>query len=569
MNWQQEYKRWVTHPTMDSELKNQLETMSEKDCEEAFYTTLAFGTGGMRGILGAGTNRMNIYTIRKVSAAFAAYIDSFGDEAKKRGIVIAYDCRHFSPEFAMETARVMAGVGIKAYVFDELRPTPELSFAVRHLNAFAGVMITASHNPANYNGYKIYDETGCQLHPDEAQKVIDYVAKIDDELAIQVGSKEEFENAGLIQHVLDGVDVAYNHALLDVTYNATPTDNVVAVFTPLHGTALKPVMRILESTNTKNVHIVERQATPDPDFTTVKSPNPETLEAFELAIEKGNEVNADILLATDPDADRVGLCVRNNNGEYELLTGNQQGALIVNYIIESLKTKNELPENAVMFDTVVSSSFAKTIALANGVSVESVLTGFKFIGERINKYELTGEKTFIFGYEESYGSLVNSLARDKDAVQAVKISIEMASFYKQQNKSLLDVLVDLYDKYDYFGEKLVNIELAGKDGAEKIVKLLTIVRENPFTEAAQEKVVRFEDYATGLAYENGKEIKLTLPKSDVLKFILSSGSWFCIRPSGTEPKAKVYVGTQAKSHEEAIAKADLIEADVNKIIGMI
>lgn len=569
MNWQQEYKRWVTHPTMDSELKNQLETMSEKDCEEAFYTTLAFGTGGMRGILGAGTNRMNIYTIRKVSAAFAAYIDSFGDEAKKRGIVIAYDCRHFSPEFAMETARVMAGVGIKAYVFDELRPTPELSFAVRHLNAFAGVMITASHNPANYNGYKIYDETGCQLHPDEAQKVIDYVAKIDDELAIQVGSQEEFENAGLIQHVLDGVDIAYNHALLDVTYNATPTDNVVAVFTPLHGTALKPVMRILESTNTKNVHIVERQATPDPDFTTVKSPNPETLEAFELAIEKGNEVNADILLATDPDADRVGLCVRNNNGEYELLTGNQQGALIVNYIIESLKTKNELPENAVMFDTIVSSSFAKTIALANGVSVESVLTGFKFIGERINKYELTGEKTFIFGYEESYGSLVNSLARDKDAVQAVKISIEMASFYKQQNKSLLDVLVDLYDKYDYFGEKLVNIELAGKDGAEKIVKLLTIVRENPFTEAAQEKVVRFEDYATGLAYENGKEIKLTLPKSDVLKFILSSGSWFCIRPSGTEPKAKVYVGTQAKSHKEAIAKADLIEADVNKIIGMI
>lgn len=565
MMYEQEFEKWFNEPTMDEALKQEMMSMTEEQKKEAFYATLEFGTGGMRGVLGAGINRMNIYTIRKVSMGFGQYVASLGADAKERGIVISYDCRNFSKEFSIEAARVFASLGIKAYVFSELRPTPELSFAVRHYNAAGGVMITASHNPPQYNGYKVYDETGCQLLPEEASVVVNNVNAIENELAITVDSLEAYEKAGLIEWVLDGVDTAYNERLKELPLSAVNKD-INVVFTPLHGTALKPVMRILETLGYTNVSVVSEQAVVDGNFSTVKSPNPESKEAFERAIVKGKEVGAEILLATDPDADRVGLAVLNKDGEYELLTGNQQGALLVEYILSRKQQEGTLPKNGVIFDTIVSSRFAATIAKSYGVDVESVLTGFKFIGERINAYEKSEAKTFLFGYEESYGSLINSLARDKDAVQAVMMSIEMAAYYKQEGKSLLDVLNGLYEKHSYFGEKLVNIELAGLDGAEKIVRLMETVRNNPFTEVDGERVVLFEDYKTQKQYVNGVEEVLTLPKADVLKFTLEGGSWFCLRPSGTEPKAKVYVGTKSASKQEANATAEAIEKTVMAVV---
>lgn len=568
MMYEQEFNKWMNNETLDAALKQEMISMTEAQKKEAFYTTLEFGTGGMRGILGAGINRMNIYTIRKVSMGFGQYIASLGEDAKKRGIVISYDCRNFSTEFSIEAARVFASLGIKTYVFSELRPTPELSFAVRHYNAAGGVMITASHNPPNYNGYKVYDETGCQLLPEEAKIVVDNVKAIENELSISPDTLANYEREGLIEWVLDGVDTAYNQALLELPLTSFQKD-ISVVFTPLHGTALKPVMRVLETLGYTNISLVTEQATVDGNFSTVKSPNPESPEAFEYAIKKGKEVGAEILLATDPDADRVGLAVLNQKGEYTLLTGNQQGALLVEYLLSQQKALGILPENGVLFDTIVSSQFAATIAKSYGVAVESVLTGFKFIGERINTYEKTAEKTFLFGYEESYGSLINSLARDKDAVQAVMMSIEMAAYYKEQGKSLLDVLEELYQKHYYFGERLVNIELAGLDGAEKIVRLMSTVRNNPFTEVEGEKVVRFEDYKSQVMYENGVKEALALPSADVLKFILESGSWFCLRPSGTEPKAKVYIGTRGKTEHEALLKADAIESVVMAVVNSV
>lgn len=568
MTYEQEFTKWLNEPSMDQVLKAELSAMTEAEKKEAFYTPLEFGTGGMRGILGAGINRMNLYTIRKVSMGFGQYIASLGSDAKSRGIVISYDCRNFSPEFSIEAARVFASLGVKTYIFSELRPTPELSFAVRHLNAAGGVMITASHNPPNYNGYKVYDETGCQLLPSEAQQVVNNVKAIENELSIAVERLDVYEQKGLIEWVLDGVDQAYNNALLELPLTVGKKD-ISVVFTPLHGTALKPVMRILETLDYKNVSIVTEQAVVDGNFSTVKSPNPENEEAFTHAIAKGKAIGAEILLATDPDADRVGLAVLNHEGEYVLLTGNQQGALLVEYILSQKRAQGILPSNGVLFDTIVSSRFAATIAESYGVAVESVLTGFKFIGERINHYEQSAEKTFLFGYEESYGSLINSLARDKDAVQAVLMSIEMADYYKAQGLSLLDVLENLYQTHGYFGEKLVNIELAGLDGAEKIVRLMETVRHNPFTEVEGHTVVCFEDYKAQKRIENGVEKQLTLPQADVLKFILDDGSWFCLRPSGTEPKAKVYVGTKGKTAPEASTMADHIEQAVMAVVNTI
>lgn len=568
MSYTEVFNKWLSEPTLDAALKQEMMAMTEEQKKEAFYTTLEFGTGGMRGILGAGINRMNLYTIRKVSMGFGQYIAALGSDAKDKGIVISYDCRNFSKEFSIEAARVFASLGIKTYIFSELRPTPELSFAVRYFEAAGGVMITASHNPPQYNGYKVYDATGCQLLPDEATVVVNNVNAIENELAISVDSLETYEQAGLIEWVLEEVDEAYNTCLQALPLVDVEKD-INAVFTPLHGTALKPVMRILETLGYTNVSVVSEQAVVDGNFSTVKSPNPESKEAFEYAIKKGKEVGAEVLLATDPDADRVGLAVRNRDGEYELLTGNQQGALLVEYILSQRKAQGTLPENGVLFDTIVSSRFAAVIAESYGVAVESVLTGFKFIGERINTYEKSEEKEFLFGYEESYGSLINQLARDKDAVQAVMMSIEMAAYYRSQGQSLLDVLETLYARHDYFGEKLVNIELAGLDGAEKIVRLMETVRNNPFTHVDGEAVVLFEDYKTQKQYRGEAVEALTLPKADVLKFTLEGGSWFCLRPSGTEPKAKVYVGTRAKSKKEAITTADAIEKTVMEVVNTI
>lgn len=568
--WKTEYEKWENFKGLDAELREQLAVMDEKTKEDAFYKELEFGTAGMRGILGPGTNRMNIYTVRKANDGFARYIAAHGEAAKQRGIVIAYDCRHKSPEFAMESAKVMASYGIKAYVFESLRPTPELSYAVRELNAFAGIVITASHNPKEYNGYKIYDQTGCQSVPAEAARVVELVNEVENELLLTVADEKVYMEQGLIEILGEEIDAKYNEAVCNITINDVPKDELRIVFTPQHGTANLPVRRALETLGYEHVHVVEAQATPDGDFPTVELPNPEDPKSFTMAMELGAEVDADILLATDPDADRVGLAVKTANGTYELLNGNQTGALTFHYLVTQRQAKGTLPTNPVMFTTIVSSDLAEEIATKYGVSTERTLTGFKFIGDRVHHYENTGEKNFIFGYEESFGSLVDAtIARDKDAVQAVVIAVEMAAYYKAQGKTLFDVLAEIGDEFGYFQEGLISMSLPGKDGLEKIQTLMSTVRKQPFTTIAGQAVIAHEDYHQQLRRDETGETIIELPQADVLKYYLADGSWFCLRPSGTEPKAKVYISakkaTQAES-QEMVAK---IEADVMAIVNTI
>lgn len=568
--WKNEYQKWNDFANLDAELRQQLLEMDEVTCEDAFYKELEFGTAGMRGILGPGTNRMNVYTVRKANDGFARYIASHGEAAKQRGIVIAYDCRHKSPEFAMESAKVMASYGIKAYVFEGLRPTPELSYAVRELNAFAGIVITASHNPKDYNGYKIYDQTGCQSVPAEAARVVEMVNEVENELLLEVADAKAYMDAGLIEIIGEAIDTKYNEAVCNITINDVPKDELKIVFTPQHGTANVPVRLALSTLGYTQVHVVEEQATPDGDFPTVELPNPEDPKSFAMAMELGAKIDADILLATDPDADRVGLAVKVGPGQYELLNGNQTGALTFHYLVTQHNAHGTLPENPVMFSTIVSSDLAATIAAKYGVASERTLTGFKFIGDRIHHYENTGEKTFIFGYEESFGSLVNaSIARDKDAVQAVVIAVEMAAYYKAQGKTLTDVLNEIGAEFGFFQEGLVSMSLPGKDGLEKIQTLLTTVRHQPFTTIAGQSVIAYEDYLQQVRHDETGVTMIELPKADVLKYYLADGSWFCLRPSGTEPKAKVYISAKKATQAESQAMVSAIEADVMKVVNTI
>ena len=568
--WKTEYEKWKNFPTLDTELSEQLETMDEKTKEDAFYKELEFGTAGMRGILGPGTNRMNTYTVRKANDGFARYIGSHGQSAKDRGIVIAYDCRHKSPEFAMESAKVMASYGIKAYVFESLRPTPELSYAVRELNAFAGIVITASHNPKEYNGYKIYDQTGCQCVPEEAATVVALVNEVENELLLEVENEKVYIEQGLIEIIGAEIDNKYNKAVCNISINDVPKDELKIVFTPQHGTANIPVREALKTLGYTNVHVVEEQAVPNGDFPTVALPNPEDPASFEMAMELGMKIGADILLATDPDADRVGLAVKTDNGAYELLNGNQTGALTFHYIVSQRQAQGTLPANPVMFSTIVSSDLAQVIATKYGVASERTLTGFKFIGDRIHHYENTGEKTFVFGYEESFGSLVDaSIARDKDAVQAVVIAVEMAAYYKAQGKTLFDVLDEIGQEFGYFQEGLVSMSLPGKDGLEKIQTLMTTVRNQPFTTIAGQEVVAYEDYQRQLRYDHTGETIIELPKADVLKYYLADGSWFCLRPSGTEPKAKVYISAKKATLAQSQELVSRIEGDVMSVVNTI
>lgn len=560
MNWKDTYEQWINFPEIDGTLKKELLLMSDTEKEDAFYRNLEFGTAGMRGVLGAGTNRMNIYTIRKANTGFAKYIAEHGETAKNRGIAIAHDSRHMSKAFAEESAKIMASFGIKTYLFDALRSTPELSFAIRYLNAFAGIVITASHNPKEYNGYKIYDETGCQCIPEEAAQVVAYVEGVQDELAIKVDDIETYIAAGLVEYINEKVDAPYNDAIVKTSFADVPKDQVSVVYTSLHGTGHIPVRRAFDTLGYTNIHFVAEQCTPDANFTTVPLPNPEDPNVFKMATDLGKQVNADVLLATDPDADRLGIAVKKADGSYELLNGNVTGALMTYYILDRLKTKNELAENGVVFTTVVTSDFAEKIATSFGIETERTLTGFKFIGDRIRIYEQTNEKTFLYGFEESYGSLVNpDIARDKDAVQAVIILTEMVAFYKEQNMTLLDLLEELQQRFGYFQEGLKNIALAGIEGAAKIKTLISTISEQPFTEMAGQKVVMFENYITSVRVTEHSEEKITLPKSDVLKFYLADGSWFCVRPSGTEPKAKVYIAVCAKTEKEAKSRVETLE----------
>ncbi|PLR77555.1 phosphoglucomutase [Bacillus sp. V3-13] len=563
MNWKQKAARWLDFAGLDSSLSEQLDNMDEKDLEDAFYKDLEFGTGGMRGELGAGTNRMNIYTVRKASAGLAAYIETKGLEAKRRGVAIAYDSRHKSREFAMESAKTLASRGIQTYVFNELRPTPELSFAVRFLNAFSGIVITASHNPPEYNGYKVYGPDGGQLPPESADEVIAKVNEIEDELRIEVDSEQTLLESGLIKMIGDEVDQAYLNNLITISENrniATEID-VSVVFTPLHGTANKPVRAALKALDYKLVHVVEEQELPDPEFSTVKSPNPEEHAAFELAIRDGHKVNADLLIATDPDADRLGIAVKDEQGEYIGLTGNQTGALLLDYILSQKKAKGTLPENGVVLKTIVTSELGRKIAASFGLDTIDVLTGFKFIAEKIKEYENSCEYKFLFGYEESYGYLIGDFARDKDAVQAAVMAAEVCAFYKKQGMSVYEALNALYEKYGFYREGLRSLTLKGKDGAEKINQTLASFRANPPERFGHVKVAAMEDYLTGVRKEAGSEEKIDLPSSNVLKYLLEDGSWVCLRPSGTEPKIKFYFGVNGSSLAESKEKLAVLEKD--------
>ncbi len=553
MSWVNKYEQWLTYEQLDEEMKALLQEKrnDQKWLEDCFYKNLEFGTGGMRGEIGPGTNRMNIYTVRKASEGLARYIESFGEEAKKRGVVIAYDSRHKSPEFAMEAAKTLATHGIQTYVFDELRPTPELSFAVRYLQAFSGIVITASHNPPEYNGYKVYGQDGGQLPPNVADQVIQYVNEVENELAIRVEEETTLKEKGLIQIIGEEIDRAYIETLKTISLNPQLSQevDVKVVFTPLHGTANKPVRRALEALGYTQVVVVKEQELPDPNFSTVKAPNPEEHAAFELAINVGKEMNADLLIATDPDADRLGIAVKNESGEYVVLTGNQTGGLLLHYILSQKKEKGILPKNGVVLKTIVTSEFGRVIAKSFGLETIDTLTGFKFIGEKIKEYEQTGQYVFQFGYEESYGYLIGDFARDKDAIQAAVLAVEVCAFYKKQGLSLYEGLLQLFEKYGYYREGLQSLTLKGKEGAEQIQALLTAFRKQPPTEMAGKKIVVIEDYKTSerVDTKTGAKTAITLPKSNVLKYFLEDGSWFCLRPSGTEPKAKVYFGVKGHS----------------------
>ncbi|PGL70243.1 phospho-sugar mutase [Bacillus sp. AFS055030] len=563
MNWKTTYEKWIQSPTLDQELKEQLIKLENNQLilKESFYQNLEFGTGGMRGEIGPGTNRMNIYTIRKASAGFAKYIESFGEEAKNRGVAIAFDSRHKSPEFAMEAAKTLATHGIKAYVFNELRPTPELSFAVRELNCFGGIVITASHNPPEYNGFKVYGDDGGQLPPAAADQVIEYVNSFENELEIEVSSEKELVEKGLIHRLDEKMDKLYVEQLKTVVVNNELVQkhgkDLKIVFTPLHGTALVPATMSLKAVGFENVTIVEEQAKADSNFTTVKSPNPEEHAAFEYAIRYGKEIDADVLIATDPDADRLGIATKNENGEYVVLTGNQTGALMLHYLL----SQQDIPKNALLLKTIVTSEFGQVIASKFGVKTIDTLTGFKFIGEKIKEYEQTNEYSFLFGYEESYGYLIKPFVRDKDAIQATVLAAEIATYYKTKGMTLYEGLNSLYEQYGYYLEGLKSLTLKGIEGTEKIQSILTNYRQNPPVDINGLKVVTVEDYKLQekTTLETGEKEQILLPKSNVLKYQLEDGSWVCLRPSGTEPKIKFYFGIVGQSRQDSIQKLDRLQ----------
>ena len=570
MNWKQEFSRWLSYAELDAELKEQLENMKqdEKKIEDSFYKNLEFGTGGMRGELGAGTNRLNVYTVRKATQGLAKFIEKLGEEAKKRGVVVAYDSRHKSPEFAMEVAATLGAHGITTYVFESLRPTPVLSFAVRHLHTVSGIVLTASHNPPEYNGYKVYGEDGGQLPPKEADELISYVNEVEDELTVEVADVEQLKADGLLHIIGQEVDDAYAAELNNVIINKEMVQKVgkdlKIVFTPLHGTSNISVRRGLEEVGFTDVTVVKEQELPDPNFSTVKSPNPEEHAAFEYAIRDGEKVGADVLIATDPDADRLGVAVRNHDGEFQVLTGNQTGALMLDYLLSQKKENGTLPENGVVLKTIVTSEIGRTIAKAYDLDTVDTLTGFKFIGEKIKQYEESGQYEFQFGYEESYGYLIRPFCRDKDAVQSVLFACEVAAYYKSQGKTLYDGLLEVFDKYGFFREDLVSLTLKGKDGAEQIQEMMATFRKNPPKEVAGLTVVAVEDYKASIvtSLQDGHKEEIHLPKSNVLKYQLEDGSWFCLRPSGTEPKIKFYFGVQDNSLQNSEQKLLTIKEDI-------
>ncbi|CAH0118048.1 Phosphoglucomutase [Paenibacillus sp. CECT 9249] len=560
------YELWLNDPHIDEATKAELRAIADQpaEIEERFYKDLEFGTGGLRGIMGAGTNRMNRYTVARATQGFAQYILANRKEGENPSVVIAYDSRQNSPEFALTSALVLAASGIQAKVFPELRPTPQLSFAVRALKASGGIVITASHNPPEYNGYKVYNAEGGQLVPHEAEQVIEQIRGIDSFDQVRMAAREEAEAQGLLQWLGEAEDLSYITTVAAQSRNRSRIEGAgglgesfAIVYTPLHGSGNMPVRRVLEEIGFRNVHVVPEQERPDGQFPTVKSPNPEEREAFAMAVRLAERIDADIIIGTDPDADRMGAVVRNNQGEYEVLTGNQSGAIMVHYLLSQMQAAGELPANGAVVKTIVTSEMGAVIAEHYGAKVLNTLTGFKYIGEKMTQFAASGEHTFLFGYEESYGYLAGEYARDKDAVIAAMLICEAAAYYKSQGKTLYDVLNELYASHGYFLEKLESRTLKGKDGLEQIQSIMSEWRSNPPAQVAGVNVKRRLDYSEGI---DG------LPRENVLKFIMEDGSWFCLRPSGTEPKIKLYFAVRGESYDQASAALDrLVEAVTEKL----
>ena len=571
MTYQENFQKWADFADLPDYLRRDLESMDEKTKEDAFYTNLEFGTAGMRGLIGAGTNRINIYVVRQATEGLARLIESKGGNEKERGVAIAYDSRHFSPEFAFESAAVLAKHGIKSYVFESLRPTPELSFAVRHLNCFAGIMITASHNPSPFNGYKVYGEDGGQMPPHDADALTTYIRAIDNPFAVEVADVEAEKASGLIEVIGEAVDVEYLKEVKDVNINPALIEefgkDMKIVYTPLHGTGEMLARRALAQAGFDSVQVVEAQATADPDFSTVKSPNPESQAAFALAEELGRQVGADVLVATDPDADRVGVEVLQKDGSYLNLSGNQIGAIMAKYILEAHKNAGTLPKNAALCKSIVSTDLVTKIAESYGATMFNVLTGFKFIAEKIQEFEEKHNHTYMMGFEESFGYLIKPFVRDKDAIQAVLVVAELAAYYRSRGLTLADGIEEIYKEYGYYAEKTISVTLSGVDGAEQIKAIMAKFRNNAPKEWNATAITVVEDFKAQTATAaDGTVTNLTTPPSDVLKYTLADGSWIAVRPSGTEPKIKFYIAVVGETNEESQAKIANIEAEINAFV---
>ena len=570
--YREKYQSWLTSDNIPEDLKQELIEIkdNEKEIEERFYKELDFGTGGLRGIIGAGTNRLNVVTVGKATQGFANFLN---DEYKENiSVAIAYDSRNKSDVFSKAAALNLAANGIKVYLFESLRPTPMLSFAVRHLGCNGGIVLTASHNPKIYNGYKAYDENGCQLTDEPAKKVITYVNNIEDYSEIKTMSEEEAIKEGLLVYIGEDVDKAFIEELKKVTIREDlvkkSAKDLKIVYTPIHGSGNLPVRRILSELGYENVYVVKEQELPDGEFPTAPYPNPEDPKVFKLALELSEEVGADVIFGTDPDCDRIGVVVKDNSGEYKVLTGNQTGILLTHYVLSSLKEMNKLPQNGAVIKTIVTTEAVRKMTDEYGVKLFDLLTGFKYIGEMMTEFEKTQEYKYLLGFEESYGYLIGTHARDKDAVVAAQMIAEMTLYYKEQGKTLYEALVALYDKYGYFKETLVSVTLEGKEGQEKIANCIDALRNTTVADIDGVKVINAFDYKQSKEVNNlTKEEKvIDLPKSNVLKYVLEDDSWFVVRPSGTEPKMKVYLSVKGSSISDAEAKSAKFEQDVMSII---
>lgn len=573
MDYMEKYRFWLVSDAFDEETKKELQAIDgdDKEIKERFYKDLEFGTGGLRGIIGAGTNRMNKYTVGKATQGLANYILKNNPDGSKMGVAIAYDSRNMSPEFAERSALVLNANGIKAYVFDELRPTPELSYAVRALGCTAGIVVTASHNPPEYNGYKVYWADGAQVVYPKDKGIIGEVNAISDFSLIKTMDRKEAEEKGLFNVIGKEIDDGFIKAIKAQAVRPEEikkAEDMVIVYTPLHGTGNKPVRRVLGEVGFKNVYVVPEQEKPDKNFSTVGYPNPEDPKAFTLAIELAKEKNAEIVVGTDPDADRIGVVIRDEKGNYDILTGNMTGALLTEYVLNGRKEKGLLPENAAVIKTIVTTEMVRAIAESYNAELIEVLTGFKFIGEKIKQFEEDHSHTFVFGFEESYGCLSGTYARDKDAVGAAMLVCEMAAYYKNRGMTLHDALEELYKKYGFYKEGVKSVTLKGIDGAEKIGKIMAYLRENTPEGFGGNKVLTVKDYKSGVFTDvaTGNKSESPLPASDVLYYNLEDRAWLCVRPSGTEPKIKFYMGVKAESSDAALAKVEAMEKSVDELL---